>query len=75
MLLDVPVEVGLARKHTQAGRDRFEAEALAFHARVQAAYRAMAQANPDRWHCFNGSEAPEQVEGHVWSAIAARMGL
>jgi dTMP kinase len=75
MLLDVPVEVGLARKHAHAGRDRFEAEALAFHARVQAAYRAMAQAEPDRWRRFNGAETPDQVEGNIWSAVAARMGL
>ena len=37
LLLDVPVEVGLARKHTQEQSNRFEAEALAFHTRVQAA--------------------------------------
>ena len=75
MLLDVPVEVGLARKHAQDQQNRFEAEALAFHTRVQAAYRAIAQADPDRWHCFNGTEAPEHLEEHIWSAVAARIGL
>jgi dTMP kinase len=77
ILLDLPVEVGLARKHAhaEAGRDRFEAEALAFHTRVQATYRAMAQADPDRWRCFNAAESPEHIEEQVWSAVTARMGV
>ena len=75
MLLDVPVEVGLARKRAQDEQNRFEAEALAFHARVRDAYRAMAEAEPARWRCFNGVEAPERLEEQIWSAVAARMGL
>src|SRR5262249_52536362 len=42
MLLDVPVEVGLARKHAQDASNRFEEETVAFHQRVRAAYRALA---------------------------------
>jgi dTMP kinase len=75
MLLDVPVEVGLARKHAQEQLNRFEAEALAFHARVRAAYRAMADSDPDRWRCFNGTEVPERLEEHIWSAVVQRMGI
>ena len=75
MLLDVPVEVGLARKRAQDEQNRFEAEALAFHARVRDAYRAMAESEPARWRCFNGVEAPERLEEQIWSAVAARMGL
>src|SRR5438067_158555 len=52
MLLDVPVEVGLARKHAQKGWNRFEAEAVAFHARVRSTYLGLAAAEPDRWRCF-----------------------
>ena len=74
MLLDVPVEVGLARKHAQDQKNRFEEEAIAFHTRVQAAYRALAEAEPGRWRCFNGTQAPELLEGLIWSAVAQRMG-
>jgi dTMP kinase len=75
MLLDVPVEVGLARKDAQGGSNRFEAEALAFHARVREMYQAMAQADPQRWNCFNGLEEPDRLAEKIWSAVAARMGL
>lgn len=75
MLLDVPVEVGLARKHLQAQQNRFEAEAVAFHARVQAAYHAMAEAEPQRWRCFKADEEPDLLEEQIWSAVAARIGL
>jgi dTMP kinase len=74
VLLDVPVEIGLARKHAQEKWNRFEAEALDFHARVHEAYRAMAQTEPDRWLCFNGLEHPDRVAEEIWSAVAARMG-
>jgi dTMP kinase len=74
MLLDVPVEVGLARKHAQQQRDRFEAETLAFHARVQAAYLAMARDNPERWHCFDGTRPAAEIEEEVWRAVAVKMG-
>jgi dTMP kinase len=74
MLLDVPVEVGLARKHAQGASNRFEAEALAFHARVQAAYRAMAEAEPSRWHCFKGDESADRIAAEIWKVVAARMG-
>jgi dTMP kinase len=78
MLLDVPVEVGLARKRSQDQHDpadRFEAETLAFHIRVQAAYRALAEAEPGRWRCFNGEDSPERLEEQVWGSVAVQMGL
>jgi dTMP kinase len=74
MLLDVPVDVGLARKHAQDQDNRFEAETLAFHTRVQAAYRALAAAEPERWRCFNGVEIEEHLADEIWDAVAARMG-
>jgi dTMP kinase len=75
LLLDVPVEVGLARKHAQEQSNRFEAEALAFHTRVQAAYRSLAADEPQRWRCFNGVEPVHHLAEQVWDAVAARMGL
>jgi dTMP kinase len=75
VLLDVPVEVGLARKHAQEAGNRFEAEAVAFHTRVRAAYRAMAEAEPLRWRCFDGAASPDQLAEQIWSEVSARMGL
>lgn len=75
-LLDLPVEIGLARKHTQqAGWNRFEAEALAFHARVRDGYRALAAREPRRWHCFDGTRPVETLAEEIWRVVSARMGL
>lgn len=79
VLLDIPVEVGLARR--QAGRSdemtRFEDGArhdLAFHERVRAGYREMAAADPGRWIVVDGSgsvdEVAEEVARRVGSALS-----
>jgi dTMP kinase len=74
-LLDVPVEVGLARKYAQEQRNRFEVETLAFHTRVQAAYRTLAAAEPERWRCFDGVASVDHLANEIWDAVAARMGM
>jgi len=73
LLLDVPVEVGLARKYAQEQSNRFEAETLAFHTRVQA-YRDLAASEPERWSCFDGVETVDHLAAQIWNAVAARMG-
>jgi dTMP kinase len=75
ILLDVPVEVGLARKHAQAERNRFEAEALAFHTRVRSAYQSLARSNPQRWRCFDGREEPNRLSELISTAVLERLRL
>jgi dTMP kinase len=76
ILLDLPVEIGLARKHTQqAGWNRFEDEALAFHSRVREGYRALVALEPERWHCYDGLRPADRLSEEIWRAIAARLGL
>lgn len=76
MLLDLPVEAGLARKHSQAAAwNRFEAEALAFHERVGAGYRALASAEPRRWRCFEAAKPPELLSNEIWACVGERLGL
>jgi dTMP kinase len=48
ILLDIPAEQGLGRKHTK-GRDRFEEEDISFHNRVRNGYLKMAAEEPERW--------------------------
>ena len=52
LLLDLPVEAGLARARSRQGTtataDRFEAENVAFFERVRAAYRSLAAREPGR---------------------------
>ncbi len=51
LILDLPPEIGLARARQRdraaaSAPDRFEAEALDFHQRLRAAFRAIAEAEP-----------------------------
>lgn len=52
-----------ARAEASGGPDRIEREALAFHERVDAAFRELAAADPERWRIVDGSgEAGEVFE-------------
>ncbi|HEV7665819.1 MAG TPA: dTMP kinase [Chloroflexota bacterium] len=75
ILLDVPVEVGLARKHAGDGWNRFEAETLAFHERVRAAYLRLAGEESDRWQCFSGERPVDALAEDIWRAVASRLDL
>jgi len=63
LLLDAPVEVGLARA---AGRpqaaDRFEREKQAFFEKVRQAYLNMAAKQSQRYHIIDASQTLEQVK-------------
>ena len=74
MLLDVPVEVGLARKHAQDQRNRFEDQARAFHSRVRAAYHALASSDTTgRWFVFDGCQPVDEVAERIWSTVSRRL--
>lgn len=47
-LLDLPAEVGIARKKNQAELDRMEQESLDFHKKVAEGYRTLAARDPQR---------------------------
>ena len=47
-LLDLPAEVGIARKKNQAELDRMENETLEFHKMVAEGYRSLARLNENR---------------------------
>jgi len=72
VLLDVPVETGLARVAERGAKDRLESEARAFHEKVRAGYLALARKAPARWMTIDGVGEPEVVTGRVSSALASR---
>jgi dTMP kinase len=70
ILLDLPVEVGLARKSPDE-TTRFEAEQdVAFHRRVRAGFLALAADEPDRFAVVDATLSADQVEDEVWSIVA-----
>jgi dTMP kinase len=70
-LLDLPPEAGLDRVRS-SGRtaDRLESEALVFHRAVVAAYRRLADAEPERWVRLDASCPPEEVHAAVMASLA-----
>ena len=67
LLLDLPVEEGLARARRRGESDRFESEAVAFFERVRTAYLERADAEPGRFAVIDAS--PAELE--VWMQIEA----
>jgi dTMP kinase len=74
ILLDVPVEVGLARRRAAAATiTRLDQEELAFHRRVRAWYHAAAQRDPQRWRVVDATLPPEVVADVVWATVTEVM--
>ena len=76
VVLDVPVEVGLARRDAGVAAEltRFEDSArhdLGFHQRVRDGYLTMAAADPARWVVLAGDAAPDAVAEEVRRVVNA----
>jgi dTMP kinase len=73
-LLDLPVEVGQARRRNATGDwNWLDAETVAFHERVRAAYLALAAAEPDRWIILDATQPPNALAEQTWQAVTARL--
>jgi dTMP kinase len=69
ILLDVPVEIGLARKAPD-DQTRFEtAYDLAFHRRVRDGFLAMAVAEPGRFVVIDATAPADEVAGRIERAV------
>jgi dTMP kinase len=78
LILDLPPEAGLARAAARGqaageGADRFEAEALGFHARLRAAFRDIATSEPRRCALIDASADPDSVEAAIRAVVASRL--
>lgn len=69
LLLDLPVEVGMARARARAELDRFEQEQMSFFEAVRSAYLARAQAEPNRVVIIDAAPALEQVQEQIAAAL------
>jgi dTMP kinase len=78
ILVDVPVEMGLARRSAgdAAELTRFEDAGrhdLAFHQRVRDGYLTMAAQDPARWVVIDGSGTPAEVAEAVAAAVESAL--
>jgi dTMP kinase len=71
LLLDLPVDAGLARAHRRAqGGDRFEDETRRFFERVRAGYLGIARAAPRRCRRIDAAAEPAQVLASALQALS-----
>jgi len=71
IVIDLPVEVGLARA-TQAQRpDRLESEPVEFHRRVRDGFLRIAQREPNRVKVVDGTQPIDEVYAAIWNHVAA----
>jgi dTMP kinase len=76
IVLDVPVEIGLARAGRRSAPDRFEREDRAFHEAVRAAYRTIAAREPMRVQLVDAAQPLLRVQAdlrRVLDAFLARV--
>ena len=74
LLLDLPVEVGLARRrHTGIQWTRLDAASEEFHQKVRHGYHVLARKAPARWVTVDAARKPEAVAAAVWAAVAERL--
>jgi dTMP kinase len=75
LVLDLPPEAGMARAMSRGLPDRFERLGTGFHARVHAAFQAIAAANPERCAVVDATQGAEAVFAEAAALIRDRLGL
>ena len=70
VLLDLPPEVGLARAKGRAAADRLESESLEFHQRVRQTFRALAEAQPDRYLVLDARRTADEIAAAIRVRVA-----
>jgi dTMP kinase len=73
LILDLPVETGLARARKRSGLgDRYEDRDTAFHERLRNAYLALARAEPNRCDVIDASGNIAAVQADILARLKAR---
>jgi len=76
VLLDLPVDVGLARRFQRPDDlNRLDLADIGFHLRVRETYLALAAAHPDRWLVVDATASPERIGTVVADAVGELMGV
>ncbi|NTU76813.1 MAG: dTMP kinase [Alphaproteobacteria bacterium] len=76
LLLDLPVEMGLARIAARNGPDdRYQQRDTRFHEKLRRGYRALAEKDPARWRLVDASGDPDHVAAEIAALLIARFSL
>ena len=75
LLLDVPLEVSMARINQTREKDRFEQEAAEFFNRVREVYLQRAAKQPERYAVIDSSQSLDAVKTQIETALDSNFGL
>lgn len=76
VILDLPVEVGLARAARRPGTEtRYESLSHDFHARVRAGFLEIAAREPERCAVIDATQDVQSISVAIARLISARLGL
>jgi len=75
LILDLPVEIGLARAAARSAADRFERLDREFHERLRRGYRQIAVDNPARCVLIDASGDAQCVQRAIRAAVEQRLGV
>ena len=75
LVLDLPIEIGLARAAARSAADRFERLDRVFHERLRQGFRQIAADSPSRCVLIDASGDPEAVHRAIGAAVAQRLGV
>jgi dTMP kinase len=75
VILDLPVEIGLARAAARSPADRFERLDRDFHEKLRRGYRQITADNPTRCVLVDASGDPHSVHRAVVAAVEQRLGV
>jgi len=76
LLLDIPVEQGLARTGKRADADtRYEKMDLSFHEKLRQGFLSIAKAEKERFHIVDALCSESEVEKDITAAVVARFDL
>lgn len=74
LLLDLPVEIGLARRHGDAANvNRIDRAPVDYHERVRAMFLKLASQSPDEWVVIDASKSIDEVSEQVITAVRERL--
>ena len=62
LLLDAPIEVGMARTEERGGADRLDSQTASFYQTVRDAYLGLSAAEPERFAVIDATQSLHQVQ-------------
>ncbi|WP_428682407.1 dTMP kinase [Reyranella sp.] len=75
LILDLPVEAGLARAASRRGKEtRYESLPLDFHERVRAGFLDIAAADPERCTVIDATAGIDDIARAIGDALSTRLG-